>query len=102
LGGAQSRGNDARIVQHQYVSGAKVFQNLTKDPVFDPSAGAGQHQQTRFITSERGMLGDPFGRQDKVKISGSHRDLIVAGDGLENRTTFLALIPTKMGVVDNF
>jgi hypothetical protein len=50
----------------------------------------------------RGMLGDQFGRQDKVKISGSHRDLIVAGDGLENRTTFLALIPTKMGVVDNF
>ena len=54
--------------------GAKKFQQIAKFPVFDPSAGAMQNQQPRFVAPGRGMLRDQFRRQGKIKISGSHRE----------------------------
>jgi hypothetical protein len=48
------------------------------------------------------MLGDQFGRQGKVKISGSHRDRILAGRRWKNRVTFFGCDLCQNGVVNNF
>ena len=70
---AQTRRNDTRIVQNQHVAGAEKFQQIRKSPVFEPVPVAMQNQQPRFIPFGRGMLRDQFRRQNKIKISGSHR-----------------------------
>ena len=70
---AQSRRNDARIVQHQHVAFAQKFQQIRESPVFDAIFIAMQDQETGFIPFGRGMLRDQFRREIKIKIGGSHR-----------------------------
>ena len=49
--------------------------------MFKVAVAARQNQQPRFIPFWHGLLRDEFGRQDKIKIGGSHGGEFQVSDG---------------------
>jgi hypothetical protein len=68
----QTRGNDARVVQHEDIARPEKFQNILKPPVRDAMLGAIQDEQPGLVAQWRRSLGNELRRQIKTKISGSH------------------------------
>ena len=69
----QAGRDDAGIVKHQYIAGAKIFGQIIKMPVFHDAGILIYHQQPAVIPRFHRMLGDPFFGQIIIKISNFHR-----------------------------
>ena len=93
---AQSRGDDARVVQHEHIAGVEVLQQIAKISVRDFLRCAIKDEQARRVTALRRNLGDEFRRQVEVEVGcphgaqrGGERHKRKAGNGAQlgtNRT----------------
>ena len=68
----ESRGDDAGIIEDEDIAGAQVAKEVGKFFMFEAGIGAVEDEEAGLISLRRGLLGDEFGREWKIKIGGLH------------------------------
>jgi hypothetical protein len=71
IASAQTRRDDARIVQHKDIPVAQIVQQSGKLPVLDGLGIPARHQQARLVAGGGGPGGDQPGRDLDFEIGGA-------------------------------
>jgi hypothetical protein len=68
----QTRGKNARVVDHEQIAGNQMVLEPRKLGVLDSAAVAVQHEQPRLSTVRRGLLRDELFGQCEVEVRDVH------------------------------